>query len=184
MRSNTRSKNSGMIASALVALLATGCASPNHFREDGPSVDAELESATARSVFAGTADRAAQRRNWQTATYTPTDAGVIEHAPTYMEDPFVDKGHGREGRNVYYVGWEDMVALGYCYPRHTLNWLMIPVSAIVTPPWTVMESDGRLSRQLLGYDHDAAPCCGAPPKSATPTDEADAPAAEIALAPE
>jgi hypothetical protein len=33
----------------------------------------------------------------------------------------------------------------------------MPVSLIVTPPWTVMESDGELSEQALGYDHDAQP---------------------------
>jgi hypothetical protein len=30
-----------------------------------------------------------------------------------------------------------------------------PVSAVVTPPFTLMGSDGVLSRQALGYDHDA-----------------------------
>jgi hypothetical protein len=32
---------------------------------------------------------------------------------------------------------------------------MLPVSAVVTPPCMLMESDGQLSRQALGYDHDA-----------------------------
>lgn len=35
--------------------------------------------------------------------------------------------------------------------------MLLPASAVVTPPWTVMVSDGQISRQLLGYDHDAEP---------------------------
>jgi hypothetical protein len=45
--------------------------------------------------------------------------------------------------------------LFYWRGRFLLNTVFFPVSAVVTPPWTVMESDGRLSRQALGYDHDA-----------------------------
>jgi hypothetical protein len=49
------------------------------------------------------------------------------------------------------------VAAPYSYGRYYLNLVALPVSAVVTPPWTAMESDGRLSEQLLGYDHDATP---------------------------
>jgi hypothetical protein len=110
--------------------------------------------------------------------------GATRHWPTYFEDPFEDKGAGREGRNQHYIGWEDYVALPYCYARFTLNWLGFPVSAIVTPPWTVMVSDGRVSRQALGHDHDAAPEAHEPlvaPASdaeAAPADGADPAAAE------
>ena len=90
-----------------------------------------------------------------------SDSGAVDHLPLYFEDPFEDKGAGRtdetDPHNVYRGGWEDYVALPYCFARFTGNWLMFPVSAIVTTPWTIMESDGRLSRQLLGYDHDAIP---------------------------
>jgi hypothetical protein len=75
------------------------------------------------------------------------------HGPLYFEDPFEDKGTTYEHR----LGWEDWFAMPYSYARYTLNWLALPVSMIVTPPWTAMESDGRLSKQLLGYDHDAVP---------------------------
>ncbi len=88
-------------------------------------------------------------------------SGVVEHGPLYFEDPFVDKGAGRTEQtdpgNVYRLGWEDWVALPYGYARHVLNLVALPVSAVVTPPWTRMESDGHLSRQILGYDHDATP---------------------------
>jgi len=89
------------------------------------------------------------------------ETGAVTHWPLYFEDPFVDKGHGRTDattpHNVYHLGWEDWLAIPYGAARFTGNWLALPISAIVTPPWTPMESDGKLSKQLLGYDHYAFP---------------------------
>lgn len=163
MRSRFAPTNKRRLAAgvAAAATLVAGCAHiPNLLREDGPSADAELDSPSARSIYAACRPAEPRTRGWPPLRAASPDGAVI-HWPLYMEDPFADKGHGRQGRNVYYIGWEDYVALAYCYPRYTLNWLLLPVSAVVTPPWTVMESDGRISRQLLGYDHDAAPVAAA-----------------------
>jgi hypothetical protein len=43
----------------------------------------------------------------------------------------------------------------YGWSRWLLNTMAWPVSAIVTPPGTIMTSDGYVSKQALGYDHDA-----------------------------
>jgi hypothetical protein len=48
----------------------------------------------------------------------------------------------------------------YGFGRFILNTMGWPVSCVVTPVWTVMGSDGVLSRQALGYDHDAEPLPG------------------------
>lgn len=137
------------------ALFFVGCAQvPNQWQEDGPATAAEWDSPSAKDVRASHAP-ATQRHRDGEATPTAAQSGAVTHWPLYFEDPFEDKGHGREGLNKFYIGWEDYVALPYCYSRFTLNWLMFPVSAVVTPPWTLMESDGAISRQALGYDHDA-----------------------------
>ncbi len=145
---------------ALVALVA-GCAHvPNQFRETGPAVSADWDSPSAADILARYAPSEPRRRDWPVQTVAAR-SGAIAHWPLYFEDPFEDKGDGRtdetHARDVHRLGWEDYMAFPYCFARFTANWLMLPVSALVTPPWTVMESDGHLSRQLLGYDHDAVP---------------------------
>lgn len=147
-------------------LLATACGCqlfPNFYREDGPAVTMQLDSPTAADVKARFSAREVPRRDWPATTATPT-SGIVEHYPLYMEDPFVDKGHGRTDEthpgDVYRLGWEDWVAFPYSPARFTGNWIMLPVSFLVTPACTVMESDGHVSKQALGYDHDAVPVRG------------------------
>jgi len=140
-------------AGALLAL--TGCAHiPNQFREDGPAAVDELESPSSIDLYARFKPNAQRTREWQQIC-TKQENGAVTHWPLYFEDPFVDKGTDRTGRDCYHLGWEDAVAAPYCFARFTLNWIAVPVSLVVQPPWLVMESDGVLSKQLLGYDHDA-----------------------------
>ena len=141
------------VFSALLAVLS-GCAQvPNQWREDGPSTVMDWDSPTAADVYARFEPAVQLQRDWPRVEIA-AQSGAVTHWPLYLEDPFEDKGAGRAD---YRLGWEDYVAMPYGYARFTLNWLMFPVSPIVTPPWTLMESDGDLSRQRLGYDHDATP---------------------------
>jgi len=167
-----------VVPTTLLTALLAGCAQvPNQWVEDGPATASEWQSPTAQDVQARYAAAPLRQRGWEKAT-APGESDAVQHWPLYFEDPFVDKGHGRQGLNKYHVGWEDYVALPYGYSRFTLNWLMFPVSAVVTPPWTLMESDGRLSRQALGYDHDAARAGAASRPPAEAGDEAGASSAE------
>lgn len=155
-------KSVGLVAIAvLLAGVCSGCAhAVNQFREDGPSVSADWDSPTAADVKARFQPAEPRRRDWETTTLAAERESVY-HWPLYFEDPFEDKGHGRTDQthphDVYRWGWEDWVAFPYCFARFTADWLLLPVSAVVTPPWTVMESDGRVSRQLVWRDHDARP---------------------------
>lgn len=150
------------IGLSLAALLgAAGCSQnrtilQNYWKETNASVDADYDTPTASLIYATKAPAPQRVRAWE-QTCVAADERPSNHWPLYMEDPFEDKGTGRDGRNKYYVGWEDYLALAYSPARYHLNYLGLPVSAIVTPPWTIMESDGRLSEQALGYDHDAIP---------------------------
>lgn len=159
---------SGLLAGALLA----GCANLiNPFVEDGPARTEEWNSPTALKVLAEHPDGALRARSEQTS-YALRERGEVTHWPLWFEDPFEDKGAGREE---YLVGWEDGVAMLYSPARYVLNLVSVPVSAVVTPPWTVMESDGQLSEQCLGYDHDAVRA-GAEPY--TPPGAEQAPPAE------
>lgn len=142
-------------AAAAAAVWLCGCHKiENQFAEDGPSSHVELDSATVRDLRAqGDADHPQRERHWEKSRFALRD-GVVWHGPLYFQDPFEDKGAGHEERR---MGWEDFVAAPYGFSRFTLNWLGSPVSMIVNPPWQTTESDGELSCQLLGYDHDPAP---------------------------
>lgn len=85
-------------------------------------------------------------------TERSAESGTVTHGPLYFEDPFEDKGS--EDGQFAWTG-EDYLQMFYWRARFLLNGIALPVSAVVTPPWTVMASDGELSRQALGYDHDA-----------------------------
>lgn len=154
-------------------LLLCGCAHvPNQWREDGPSRYEVLASPTGIDL-ANRVERADLRaRDWEAMSVSAHSAGVT-HWPIWLEDPFVMKSHGRPEPQRYYIGWEDYVALPYGYARFTANWLLLPVSMVVQPPWLLMESDGELSEQLLGYDHDAIAA------AADAEEEPHAPPAEV-----
>lgn len=142
---------------AALTLLA-GCAHvPNQWVEDGPATREPWQSPSARDVLTQQAGPPEVHPRWQQELTLAATDGSVTHWPLYFEDPFVDKGHGRTGLNKYHLGWEDVVASVYGYARHTVNWLLIETSLVVEPPWTLMVSDGELSRQPFGLvNHDAA----------------------------
>ncbi len=151
MRSIIRLSNSRLWAVALAALPAAGCSEMiNPWRDDTPRA-ADVSTPSTRGLQAsGVA--AAQRSAGYEPQYVPAQDGTVAHWPLWWEDPFVDKGSEDD-----HFAWteEDYIAMPYGLGRFILNTMGWPVSAVMTPPWVVMGSDGVLSRQALGYDHDA-----------------------------
>ena len=161
---------SRLVVFATGLALLSGCAHvPNQWREDGPSTVMDWDSPTAADVYARFEPAVQLQRDWPRIEVA-AESGAVTHWPLYFEDPFEDKGAGRAE---YRLGWEDYLAMPYGYARFTLNWLLLPVSAVVTPPWTLMESDGVLSRQRLGYDHDATPVVPKAHAVESPAEQAD-----------
>ena len=70
-----------------------------------------------------------------------------EYRYLWWEDPFEDKG---DQDDTFAWTWQDYVAMPYSFGRFLLNTIAWPVSAVVTPPWASMVSDGN-----VGRDHDA-----------------------------
>lgn len=139
-----------------------GCgAIHNQFREDGPAAEETWDSDTAMDVDARFQPAEGRSRGWNQSVFVG-ERGVAVHGPLYFEDPFQDKGSDRKDsltgehpRNKYRWGWEDFFAVAYSPARLVVNTLGFPVSVVVIPPWTQMESDGEISKQLFFRDHDA-----------------------------
>lgn len=72
---------------------------------------------------------------------------AVAHYPLWWEDPLEDKG---DGNGHFAWTWQDYVGMPYSLGRFLLNTMAWPVSAVVTPPGTVLVSDG-----YIGKDHDA-----------------------------
>ncbi len=142
-------------------LIAGGCSEMiNPFVDDVPATD-EVTTASIVGVRQAGAAPVMRTRGFEPAHACAQD-GTVTHWPLWWEDPFVDKGSMDRQ-----FAWteEDYLAFPYGLGRSLLNMMGWPVSVVVTPPFTVMGSDGVLSRQALGYDHDPTPLPGglAPP---------------------
>lgn len=147
----------GVLSAVLVTI---GCGRVhNHFAADSPAELHPNASPTSQRIRAERQPSAQRERGWELVSVEPVTSDVI-HGPLYFENPLVDKGASYENR----LGWEDFVAPPYDIARFTLNWMASPVSAIVTPPWQPMASDGKLSEQMLGLDHDAEISDGVEPE--------------------
>jgi len=141
------------MALAAVCVLA-GCspAGPgvNPFKDDSIP-ESQWTTPSAEGVMAASPRPSLRQRDWPPSKARIEPIGV-PHWPLWWEDPFEDKGSVNAP---FAWTYEDYVALPYGYGRFLLNTIAWPVSAVVTPPGTVEISDGYISRQALGDDHDA-----------------------------
>lgn len=138
----------GILATGL-GLLAGCTVFPNQFKAQSPSLLVVNASPSAVDVLERYTPAPVRQRPWP-MDVRYTEPGGVTHLPLYWQDPFEDKG----ATYANHLGWEDYIAMPYSLARFIINTIGFPVSVVVTPPWQLQESDGELSRQLLGYDHD------------------------------
>ncbi len=157
-------------AAVCVALFAVmsiaGCAHVNNpWVDSGALVTAEMTTSSAegyRQEAASDEAPAPPKRSWRKSRVY-YENGAVSHWPLWFEDPFEDKGNeyvaraDRDAPDTHFaVNWVDYMHIAYGPGRFVfLNTVFWPVSAVVTPPGTLMESNGRLDKGLGGYDHDA-----------------------------
>jgi hypothetical protein len=138
----------------LATAFAAGCQLIENPFVDPMAGAAEVATASVEGVFAVEVAREQRERPFMRMELYVADGGVT-HGPLYFEDlpdtadafaePFVWSGAD------YWVSF-------ISGPRRFLaNMLFFPVSAVDTPPWMVMVSDGRPSRTVLWAAYDAAP---------------------------
>jgi len=144
------------LAVLVLCLALIGCQhTHNPFVDNMPDVSL-VTTASVEGVRAAPRQPSLPPRSHQPMRVDPQD-GTVSHWPLWWEDPFEDKGSDDDR---YAWTEEDYLCLLYGPGRFLLNTMAFPVSAWVTKPGKVLCSDGRLSRQRLGYDHDAIPCPG------------------------
>ncbi|MBX3396659.1 MAG: hypothetical protein KF841_14960 [Phycisphaerae bacterium] len=152
----------GLLAAAFVGIVG-GCSHVNDpFKDSSASIDVELTTASAEG-FKGKREfySPLARRGETTVAYY--ENGAVTHWPLWFEDPFEDKGNDvtdpndRDAPDTHFAwNWVDYLHTAYGPGRFFfVNGLLWPASAVVTPPGTLMESDGRIDRNFAGYDHDA-----------------------------
>ena len=152
----------GVAAYAAMAV-TVGCAHVNNpWWDSSDSVDADMTTPSAGFYREERAEFASMpQRQWPESEYEIVNCSVT-HWPLWFEDPFEDKGNrlvtpaDRDAPdNSFAVTWVDYLHMGYGPGRMLLNIAGFPISAIIEPPGTLMESDGRIDKNILGYDHDA-----------------------------
>lgn len=165
MRLKTLSKlrNATPLA-ALLAFVSIGCSHVNNPWVDSSAiVEDDMTTASAQG-YTGKSEFASNRwrTNWPRHTVI-FENGAVSHWPLWFEDPFEDKGNRYhevmdedEPDVVFAMNWVDYMHIAYGPARFILNGAAWPISAVVTPPGTLMESDGHLSPSIIDhYDHDA-----------------------------
>lgn len=160
----TLSKCKFAVAGALSLCASFGCAQLNDpWKDSSAAIDADMTTPSTQG-YQGVAEFGRPTgRTWEGSEVRYVN-GSVTHWPLWWEDPFEDKGNREhppasgdesEPDNRFVVTWVDYLGIGYSPSRWFLNTIGWPVSAIVTPPGTLMESDGRISKGLVWYDHDA-----------------------------
>jgi hypothetical protein len=151
---------------SVAALFVGACAQVNNpWQDSGALVDGEMQ--TASSVGStGKSEFGRPHRRVVGQSLALYENCAVTHWPLWFEDPFEDRGNTDIQMtdpttqrdlpdNQFAMNWVDYMHMAYGPGRELLNIVSWPVSAVVTPPGTVMESDGCIDKGLLGYDHDA-----------------------------
>ncbi len=160
-----------------IAMLA-GCAHTNNpWVDSSAMIEDELTTASTEGYHSQSQVTMARpsRRDWP-ASEVRYENGAVSHWPLWFEDPFEDKGNAFKDvkepgapDTEFAVNWVDYFHIPYGPGRMIfVNAGLWPISAAVTPPGTLMESDGRISKGLVWHDHDAKRCdpdLRAPPDS-------------------
>lgn len=158
---NLRDAAGGLL---VLAIASIGCSHVNNPWVDSSTVvEEEMTTATAQG-YSNKSEFASNRwrTNWPKHDVV-FENGAVSHWPLWFEDPFEDKGnryHEVADEDapdaVFAMNWVDFMHIFYGPGRFALNGALWPVSAVVTPPGRLMESDGRLSPSIIDhYDHDA-----------------------------
>lgn len=155
----------GLVVGAAV-LVAAGCAHINNpWVDSGSLINNEMTTPSTEGYLsrAGQSGPINQlQRSWaRSEVYR--ENGAVSHWPLWFEDPFENKGNAirpaaemDEPDREFAWNCADYLHIPYGPGRMIfVNAVGVPISAVVTPPGTLMESDGYIDKGLVWHDHDA-----------------------------
>lgn len=145
----------GLVApSGLISLsicLAAGCSQFHNPFRDELAGQPPVSTPAVQGIHASSTNPRTATRDYATVSVAPHD-GTVLHGPLLFEDPH-DEGGNDDGRFAWTA--EDYHHFFYWRGRFLVNLAALPVSEVVTPPWTVMASDGKLQTDWRGEHRDA-----------------------------
>lgn len=156
MRSKIETNSYRLVGLAMVAVvgLGAGCAKElvvNPFQDELVLHPVETTTASAEGVRAANLTPTMRVRDHGPKEIRSFD-GSVTHGPLFFEDPFEENGSD-DGQFAWTA--EDHLQWWYWRGRFLANAILSPWTLVDTPPWTVMVSDGKPSRRVIGHLHDA-----------------------------
>ncbi len=130
-------------------LLLSGCELATNAYIDPIDNQQRISTASVDAALEIEASPAPRSRSYTSLRLESFDNGVT-HGPLYFEDPY----ESLEGDDDLAWSGQDHFASIACPVRYAANLALTPLTAIVTPPWLVMESDGAPSKRCI-ETHDA-----------------------------
>lgn len=143
-----------LVVLASAGLWSTGCQLIQNPFVDELYPPAVITTPSARAALAAPVERAQSMRSHAAIEVRAKD-GSVTHGPLLFEGPFE-----AARRDDTQFAWTRVDSLAWVCGtgRFLTNIALYPVSAVATPPWSVMVSDGEPSRSVPGAEaHDAAP---------------------------
>ncbi len=118
---------------------------------DETTLEPPVTTASAELARAAETRKSERPRDFAAATIGAAD-GAVTHGPLYFEDPIEDSG---SDNGAFAWTGEDYLQWVIGPSRFLVNTVLVPISMVDTPPWTVMSSDGEASRTVVWQAHDA-----------------------------
>jgi len=148
----------GVACWAAVTLLGGCYQYPDVFLDDLPQ-SAMVTTASAKAASEATMTPVLRQRGYESFPIEAHD-GTTAHAPLWLEDPFEMAGSDDEQ---FAATGEEFLYFPYGMARFVVNVLLLPVSMVPEPPYTVVCSDG-VERRARGSGapepYDAERCIG------------------------
>lgn len=161
IRSNYKVRRHAIFSLSVAFMAMAGCAHVNNpFKDSGALIDAEMTTPSTEGYRGKTEFAANRHRAWESSTVRFQN-GAVSHWPQWFEDSLEDKGNDYDPSdrdtpdNRFAWNWVDYAYIFGGPARLTANAALYPFSAVITPPGTLMESDGRIDKGLIWYEHDA-----------------------------
>ena len=153
-----RVRRCGVFMALAAGMMCGGCQFYADPRSDDLADQPAVTTPSVESVRAAPVDRVPRKRPYAPMHISAKD-GTVMHAALLFEDGAEDGAEDSADGDQRFAWSNEDLAQWFLGPaRFLVNIGLFPISAVVTPPWQAMVSDGHSSPMVLGVEpHDAEP---------------------------